>query len=101
MDRQKVINKCAAATGNALMPSDEPIHVTFPCSMLSDCVHMTAWYVYSLAASLSIRRKRLLIHNVAYPICLSSSICLSVWKVYCGKTADWIRMPYLKCVQLL
>jgi len=24
------------------------------------------------------------------------SVCLSVcvWKVYCGKTADWIRMPF-------
>ena len=29
---------------------------------------------------------------VAYPICLSVS--LSVRKVYCGKTADWIRMPF-------
>jgi len=28
----------------------------------------------------------------------SPSVCqsvgLSVWKVYCGKTADWIRMPF-------
>jgi len=23
-----------------------------------------------------------------------SSVGLSVWKVYCGKTADWIRMPF-------
>ena len=22
------------------------------------------------------------------------SVCLSVCKVYCGKTADWIRMPF-------
>jgi len=21
-------------------------------------------------------------------------VYLSVWKVYCGKTADWIRMPF-------
>jgi len=27
---------------------------------------------------------------------LSVGMCvgLSVWKVYCGKTADWIQMPY-------
>jgi len=25
-------------------------------------------------------------------VCLS--VCLSVLKVYCGKTADWIRMPF-------
>ena len=25
-------------------------------------------------------------------VCLS--VCLSVQKVYCGKTADWIRMPF-------
>jgi len=22
------------------------------------------------------------------------SVCQSVWKVYCGKTADWIWMPF-------
>ena len=22
------------------------------------------------------------------------SDCLCVWKVYCGKTADWIQMPF-------
>ena len=25
-------------------------------------------------------------------VCLS--FCLSVWKVYCGKTTDWIWMPF-------
>jgi len=25
---------------------------------------------------------------------VSLSVCLSVRKVYCGKTADWIRMPF-------
>jgi len=29
---------------------------------------------------------------VGWPVGLS--VCLSVWKVYCGKTADWIRMPF-------
>ena len=29
-------------------------------------------------------------------VCLSvyQSVCLSVWKVYFGKTADWIRMQF-------
>ena len=22
------------------------------------------------------------------------SVCLSIWSVYCGKTADWIWMPF-------
>ena len=22
------------------------------------------------------------------------SVCLSVWKVHCGKAADWIQMPF-------
>ena len=30
---------------------------------------------------------------VAYPIC--RSVCLSVWKVYCGKTVEWIWMPFV------
>jgi len=25
---------------------------------------------------------------------VSQSVCLCVWKVYCGKLADWIRMPF-------
>jgi len=25
---------------------------------------------------------------------VSRSVCLSVRKVYCGKTAEWIRMPF-------
>jgi len=25
--------------------------------------------------------------------CVGLSVCLSFRKVYCGKTADWIRMP--------
>jgi len=27
-------------------------------------------------------------------VCVCLSVCQSVWKVYCGKTADWIRMPF-------
>jgi len=30
--------------------------------------------------------------GVVYPIC--RSVCVSVWKVYCGKMDDWIRMPF-------
>ena len=45
-----------------------------------------------LAASLlSNERKRLVLRD----ICLDHlSVCLSVRKIYCGKTADWIRMPF-------
>jgi len=27
-------------------------------------------------------------------LCVSVFVGLSIWKVYCGKTADWIRMPF-------
>jgi len=39
-----------------------------------------------------IQRKCSLNRVLAYPIC--QSVCLSDRKVYCGKTADWIRMPF-------
>ena len=45
-----------------------------------------------LAASLSIRRKRLLLHVYRLSVC--KSVCPCVRKVYCGKTADWMRMPF-------
>jgi len=35
-----------------------------------------------------IERTRTWNRPVTYPM------CRSVWKVYCGKTADWIRMPF-------
>jgi len=43
--------------------------------------------------SLSIEHKRYWNRPVAHPICWSCA-CMSVWKVYCGKTAEWIRMPF-------
>jgi len=39
---------------------------------------------------LSIELKRYCLHQLS--VCLS--VCLHVWKVYCRKTADWIRMPF-------
>jgi len=44
-----------------------------------------------LATSLTVKRKRLLVQT-----CRQShvSVCLSVCRVYCGKTADWIWMPF-------
>jgi len=27
-------------------------------------------------------------------LCVCLSVGLSVWKVYCGKTAEWIRIPF-------
>ena len=47
----------------------------------------------SLATSLSIRRKQLFGTQFS-PIQSVGLSCLSVRKVYCGKTADWIRMPF-------
>ena len=44
----------------------------------------------SISTERECKRSRYII--VAYPIC--RSVCLSVPKVYCGKTADWIRMPF-------
>ena len=42
-----------------------------------------------LAASLlSSERKRLMSRNIRRDICVCDC------KVYCGKTADWIRMPF-------
>ena len=37
----------------------------------------------------------LLTHRLAHlSVCLCVGlVCLSVWKVYCGKMADWIRIP--------
>ena len=48
-----------------------------------------------LAASLlSSERKQLMLRacHLAH-LSVGLSVCLSVRKVYCGKTADWIRMP--------
>jgi len=32
--------------------------------------------------------------SVCLCVCVCLSVCLLVRKVYCGKTADWIRMPF-------
>jgi len=40
------------------------------------------------------RRKQLL-YRAHLSVCVCVSVCQSVGrKVYCGKTADWIRMPF-------
>jgi len=45
-----------------------------------------------LAASLLYsERKRLMLRNIRLD---HLSVCLAIHKVYCGKTADWIRMPF-------
>ena len=64
-----------------------------PCSPRQRAVkrvcYRVALYQYS-------ERKRTWPRPVAYPICRSvgRSVCLCVRKLYCGKTADWIRMPF-------
>jgi len=32
--------------------------------------------------------------NPPVGLCVSRSVSLPVWKVYCGKMAEWIRMPF-------
>ena len=53
-------------------------------------LHDASTNIY-LAASLTVKRKRLLVQT-----CRQShvSVCLSVCCAYCGKTADWIWMPF-------
>jgi len=49
--------------------------------------------IASLTNSLSIERERISALGTGLsPI--PSVVCLSVWKVYRGKTADWIRVPF-------
>jgi len=52
-----------------------------------------------LAASFSVRRKWLLVHYCRLShlsVCRSVSVSVGwlIQKVYCGRTADWIRMPF-------
>ena len=56
---------------------------------------LAAAHLYVSSASLFfdiIERKRSWNRVVAYPVC--RSVCRSVRKVYCGKTADLIWMPF-------
>ena len=51
--------------------------------------------VQLLAASLSIKRKRLMESSCRLSrLSVCRSVCRSVRKVYCGKTVDCIRMPF-------
>jgi len=36
----------------------------------------------------------LLHFNVSVCVCVCVCVCLSVQKVYCGKMADWIQVPF-------
>jgi len=45
-----------------------------------------------LAASLTIKRD--LSPSPSVGLCVGRSVGLSVRKVYCGNTAEWIRMPF-------
>ena len=44
--------------------------------------------------SVSIEHRRYWNIPVAYSICWSLCVCLCVQKVYCGKTAEWVQMPF-------
>jgi len=48
--------------------------------------------VFLTASLLSSERKQFMLRNIRWTISLS--VCLCVRKVYCGTTADWIRMPF-------
>jgi len=47
-----------------------------------------------LAVSLTMYRAYLTDLSSSPFVCLSAGLCLSAWKVYCGNTAEWIRMPF-------
>ena len=53
---------------------------------------------YIISASLSINTASVSAHVTELPpspcVGLCVPVCLSVRKVYCGKTADWIRIPF-------
>ena len=50
-------------------------------------------YTISASLSISIASEALMVRacRLAH---LSVCVCVSVRKVYCGKTTDWIRMPF-------
>jgi len=55
------------------------------------------WNKILFSASITViitERKRSWNRPVAYLVSVCVSVCLSVHKVYCGKTADWIQMPF-------
>jgi len=58
------------------------------------CLYLIVnWTVFSMSLCISKASG-----PVALPICWSVCVCVlvgrSVWKVYCGKMAEWIRMPF-------
>ena len=56
-------------------------------------------FIISRVAIQSVERKQVLVQACRlgiYPICRSVglSVSRSVWRVNCGKTADWMWMPF-------
>jgi len=58
------------------------------------CTDLCYRFLVFLAASLTIKRKRLMEIQLSSLPSVGLSVGLSVRKVYCGKTADWIWMPF-------
>ena len=46
-------------------------------------------FVFSMSLSITIASRALMLR-----ICRVDDLCVCVRKVYCGKMADWIRMPF-------
>jgi len=59
--------------------------------------HVDNWPIFSASRSINtVERKRYWNRTFAYFMCRSVCLFISrpVKKEYCGKTADWIRMPF-------
>jgi len=88
-----VMHDCFSADGWQLF--SRYMYLDIPHTSESGCKD-TSWRNFFLLLarrSLSIERKHYWNKHVTYPIC--RSVCQSVCpEVYCGKTADWIRMPF-------
>ena len=90
-----LITKCTVQLNFGLRLTSK----TLDCSSLPVFVFsfFPALFFISRVAIQSIERKRVFLQVCCLShlsVCLSLSVCLCVWKVYCGKMADWIRMPF-------
>ena len=59
------------------------------------CYNLASVILLLLAGSLTIKRRRLILltcclAHLSVCVSVSWSVSLSVWKVYCGNTTEWI-----------
>jgi len=50
--------------------------------------------IFSASLAIRIASEALMLRYMRLDYCLGRSVCLSVWKVYCSKTADWIQTSF-------